>query len=778
MADFNERDGIEQKVGSPRQKGEIAAIPARFRTAEIEDDWDYEIEDEIEESLQRELSQVLGSGSKKASKKRVKAWKTEKQTDGSLDTYEDGSGGGWIDEPEDFERGRPKGRGLAALLKEARIREKEEKQKQEEKQEEKAELNKPLEAKQLTEEPIEELVKQLKGHPVIEPEAQPKMEEAGIDAESSAEREESEKDFLGEPEYREKTEKNEGKESCVKQQGKEEEMPDTKEPSDSSEAAKKPFNLKKAGTIAASILGAVLLVGGGAYFAIGQTYKNAFLPGTQINGLDASGKTIDEVKQMIAAGIDSYTLTVEEQDGSKEIIAKAEIGLRPEFDGSLETLLSSQDHNKWLNHKLHPTSHEIETMIVYDETALEKRVKTLNCMNRVMEQPQNAHISDYISGQGYQIIPETTGSVIIPEAVEKGIGEAVTELRESISLKEAGAYKKADICSDHPSLTTLLDTMNKYANMSITYQFGDQTEVLGGERIHEWVTVNEDLTINIDPEEVAKYVEELAQTYNTAHKAKTLKTSYGTTIQVTGGNYGWKINQKEETAELINLIQAGESLEREPVYSQTAASWGINDYGDTYVEINLTGQHLFFYKDGQKIVESDFVSGNLSRGWGTPAGAFPLSYKQRNAILKGENYRTPVKYWMPFNGGIGMHDANWRGSFGGNIYKTNGSHGCINLPPSVAKTVYENISAGMPVICYNLSGSGQAGTTVSKPASKPAPAPAPPVEAPVVPEPVPPVAPEQPEQPAEIAPPPETTAPAGPGSDTNIEQAPLGPGSV
>ena len=132
------------------------------------------------------------------------------------------------------------------------------------------------------------------------------------------------------------------------------------------------------------------------------------------------------------------------------------------------------------------------------------------------------------------------------------------------------------------------------------------------------------------------------------------------------------------------------------------------------MEVNLTAQHLFFYKNGELVVESDFVSGNESRGWATPAGAYPLTYKQRNAVLKGENYRTPVSYWMPFNGGIGLHDANWRGSFGGSIYKTSGSHGCVNLPPSVAKTIYEGISAGDPVLCYHLGG------TESKKSSRPA----------------------------------------------------------
>ena len=120
------------------------------------------------------------------------------------------------------------------------------------------------------------------------------------------------------------------------------------------------------------------------------------------------------------------------------------------------------------------------------------------------------------------------------------------------------------------------------------------------------------------------------------------------------------------------------------------------------MELNLTAQHLFVIKNGTKVLESDFVSGNVSRNWTTPPGAFPLTYKTRNATLKGEGYSTPVSYWMPFNGGIGLHDAPWRNAFGGQIYKTSGSHGCINLPPAIAKQLYEYVDIGFPVLCYNL----------------------------------------------------------------------------
>lgn len=119
------------------------------------------------------------------------------------------------------------------------------------------------------------------------------------------------------------------------------------------------------------------------------------------------------------------------------------------------------------------------------------------------------------------------------------------------------------------------------------------------------------------------------------------------------------------------------------------------------MEIDLGGQHLYLYIDGKKILESDLVSGNVARGYATPAGVYGLTYKERNATLTGETYATPVKYWMPFNGNIGMHDASWRKEFGGEIYRTNGSHGCINLPEEIAETIYGYVEQGFPVVCYD-----------------------------------------------------------------------------
>ena len=475
------------------------------------------------------------------------------------------------------------------------------------------------------------------------------------------------------------------------------------------------FSRKKIIGISAGILCGILAVVVGIYFYVGSQYRTVFFPNTVINGIDASGKTVEEVKLLISGEIDGYTLTLKERGEKTEVITKEEIGLHSVFDGKLEELLAAQKPGRWLLDGREEKRYTVETMIAYDKEKLEQRFRELECLNEeAMIQPENARVSEYMEGTGYGVIPETKGTKADVEKVRKGIEDAILNLQSVWNLEEAGVYIEAEITGENQALMDAVNTLNRYSGAVITYKFGEKRETLDGSTIHQWLSVSDDFSVSLSAEKVAEYVKSLADTYDTYHRAKSLKTSYGETVKISKGFYGWKINQSKETDELAALIRAGERITREPVYSQKANSHGEHDYGDTYVEINLTAQHLFFYKDGKLIVESDFVSGNTSKNWGTPGGAYPLTYKERDATLKGENYRTPVDYWMPFNGNIGMHDADWRSSFGGSIYKTNGSHGCINLPPANAKKIFEHISPGDPVLCYFLEGTESGKTSKPK----------------------------------------------------------------
>ena len=472
--------------------------------------------------------------------------------------------------------------------------------------------------------------------------------------------------------------------------------------------------------IAAVCGGVVVLVGavgGGLYWHESSKYKTCFLPGTIVDGMDVTGKTASEVEDAIMEQLKGYTLTINGREDLSESITGESVGLYAEFDDTLDKAIASQKPMDWGKYRFGKAVNEVNTdaLLRYSDDMLNEALEGLSCMDEEnMREPEDAKISDYDSATGsYSIIKEDEGTELQEDKVKEAVATAIMSLAESVDLEEQGCYLAPSVTSEDEALKTACETMNKYVGAKITYKFGDKAETLNGNEIHNWLTVN-GTSVSVSESKAAEYVKNLASTCNTAYKPKTLKTSYGKTVTITTGNYGWKIDQAKETAALVSLIKNGEQTSREPEYSQKAASHSGNDYGNTYVEINLTAQHLYFYANGKLLVESDFVSGNAAKGWSTPAGAYSITYKQRNATLKGQGYATPVSYWMPFNGGIGLHDANWRKTFGGTIYKNGGSHGCVNLPPAVAKTIYENISAGDPVLCYHLDGTESSKTSGTK----------------------------------------------------------------
>lgn len=243
--------------------------------------------------------------------------------------------------------------------------------------------------------------------------------------------------------------------------------------------------------------------------------------------------------------------------------------------------------------------------------------------------------------------------------------------------------------------------------MSVTYQMPNkQTEVLDGLTIASWVNGSKGLTVSVDAAKVADYVQGLRNKYDTPTGTQTWQSADGTTKSIKT-NYGWHIDQTKETEALIANIQSLQSVTREPVYASRAAQTAMPQWGKTFVEIDISSQHVYYYQDGNCVWDSKCVTGTATDpDRATPTGVFALKYKQRDRVLRGRinpqtgkpSYESPVAYWMPFNGNIGLHDANWRSSFGGNIYLKSGSHGCINLPPKNAKTLYELITPGTVIV--------------------------------------------------------------------------------
>jgi hypothetical protein len=249
--------------------------------------------------------------------------------------------------------------------------------------------------------------------------------------------------------------------------------------------------------------------------------------------------------------------------------------------------------------------------------------------------------------------------------------------------------------------------MNTYLGAEITLDFTPLTEVVDATVIGSWIHYDENMAVTFSQEDVRAYVASLAEKYDTFQKPRQFVTGYGNTVEVVGGDYGWQLDQETEFATLLANVQNKEVLTREPAYLRRGLTHEGYDFGTTYVEVDLTNQHMFFYQDGQCVLDSPIVTGNPNAGNATPQGTYSIVYKQMHVNLRGPKledgtyeWDSPVTYWMPFNGGIGLHDATWQSSFGGSRYTWAGSHGCVNLPWNTADALYPLVDAGTPVICH------------------------------------------------------------------------------
>lgn len=437
-----------------------------------------------------------------------------------------------------------------------------------------------------------------------------------------------------------------------------------------------------------------------AYIGAAIYFKNHFYLGTKINGVNVSGMTVEEVENLMASRFQSYSLTLKERNDQEEVINSNDISLTYDSSGKIKEFKDKQSSLGWIFGIFKNKSTELTDLISYDESALNEKLNNLKAVtSKDVVKPKSASLK-YIDGE-FQVVDEVQGNEVNLDKLTSAVNEAIINSNETLNLDDAGCYNKPKYVSTDSEVEDAKEKLQKYASSSITYTFGpDGEETLDGSQISEWLSTDEDLNVNFDTSKVKKYVLNLANKYNTSSRYRNFTTTIGNTVKVVPGDYGWRINVNAETKNLISNIEDGQTITKEPEYLQKAAQRGSNDIGDTYVEVNIPEQHIWFYKDGNLVVDSDVVTGNVSAGNGTPDGVYMLKYKEKDSTLKGEDYETPVSYWMPFNGGIGFHDAYWREVFGGTIYQTAGSHGCVNCPPEIAKVLFENIQAGTPVIVY------------------------------------------------------------------------------
>lgn len=464
---------------------------------------------------------------------------------------------------------------------------------------------------------------------------------------------------------------------------------------------------------------------GGAYYYMRQvSMRTAFLNGTTLNDTDVSGMEPADVTALLLKDYADVQFSVTENDETVLTGSLADYGYTFDQDAITEALAGLQQAEVTspkmvLNELLHrPITMALDFSNLFDEETFRSFVKAENLSVPRVASKEASFLYDPEKKECY-VDAAVQGNEIDDAVLQNAVQEKLDGLMENISADSAltvtipeNAYTSPVIEDQTAELQKKCDLMNQYTKAVITYTFGEEKQVLNFDTIKDWIVIDGDKA-SIDDTKVTEYVTAMAEKYNTRHHAHTFRTTGGQEITIPAEKveYGYTVDQDAEAKQLKEDIQSNQEVTREPVYVKTN-DWGnpyylkrngTDDLAGTYIEADLTKQHLWYYKDGKLVTESDFVSGDVSEDRETTTGLFYLAYMESPSMLEGQDYNTEVQYWMAFHDGEGLHDAVWRGSFGGNIYQTNGSHGCLNLPLSAARTIYENTQPGTPIIIYKES---------------------------------------------------------------------------
>lgn len=471
----------------------------------------------------------------------------------------------------------------------------------------------------------------------------------------------------------------------------------------------------------------VLLLG--VYFTGFWYFSSNFYPAVAINGTDVSSMDEPTAKNTLDNFYSAYVLTMNTVDQKEEKIVGKDIDMVITLKEKVSRCLKDQKPYIWFVEIFNKHDFQIDADVTWNQEKLEDIYKKMDILtSKDIVDPVDAYIG--LDGKQYVIVDEVMGNRLDEDIFKQKVAEKLSQIQANMDLTAEDCYCKPAVFKDSPSLVEEYEKLGDFKNCVITLKL-DDLELEPNIEFLDDVLEEKGNTMAVSETKVNNYVKKLAQQYDTVGTKRKFKTSWGNQyIEIEGkNNIGYIMDQEQTVKDLMSALNDKKPATVDVTFTQKGISLvGDNDIGDTYIEANLSKQKVVAYKDGKKIAESDCVSGCISQGHGTCLGLYVIQAKQSPATLRGEkvpktrtvialdeagnpyetqettmeySYESHVTYWMPFNGGYGLHDADgWRYSYGGDIFLYSGSHGCINLPREFAQKLYETFDVGTPVLVY------------------------------------------------------------------------------
>ena len=450
----------------------------------------------------------------------------------------------------------------------------------------------------------------------------------------------------------------------------------------------------------------VVLAAVGILYGTGVLASPVFPAGTTVGGVSVSEQSAKEAGKTLQQAAEDYKLTVRFAKNTRTFSAK-ELGLTVDED-ALKRLAKAMQQGQSTS----STTEDAQPVFTC-ETDLKQEMQDLPERTAHADKATQDAVLTYDKKAGkYVIQEEQVGGTIDTQALAEAVQTAAEQLQPELDAVDEGLYGGETVRrSDDEKLNQALAQANHMLQTNVTYTYEvERKHVYGKERlnkstIQKWLTVSEDgKRVQIDEEKVDNYVNEIARIYSVKEPTTAqFVTASGSYVEVEAPITDESVDTQALKKDILKAVKTGATGQRKAPYRKTrTGEQGTTDLGGTYVEVDLDKQHLYLCVNGKKKAEGDICSGSVADGCATPAGLYTIKTKDYDRYLVGEGYKDWVHYFMPFNGGIGLHDSTWREAdeYGGDVYLESGSHGCINMPLELVKTVDEYIDVGDYVILY------------------------------------------------------------------------------
>ncbi len=482
--------------------------------------------------------------------------------------------------------------------------------------------------------------------------------------------------------------------------------------------------------IAAAVIAALVI----GEIVLRVNFKDKWYPSSTVNGISIGSKSLEETVDILS--MSDYTLTLNARGGVSEVISGQDVGASTDIESPLRDEFAAQHSGLAIISYFGAHNIEIYETITYSEDALTNAINSLYILtgneSYTITPPVDASVGFDAEYHKAVATAESEGNMIDPIALGAAVRQAIVS-RESVLELDGNSdypniYYSPSVRIGDEALETLVNEYNNYILHWIVWDFGNgQTRQITPDDIWSWTYLTSDGSVAVNQTSLASWIENMCLEIKTVGRTRSFTTHSGNVIEISGGDYGWQMDysqtlQQAQEAISVSDQQLVDNYVKEnsvpnlqaltttysPIYKRTAKTQNFSDLSDdwdhqNYSEISLSEQMVWVYKDGECVLNIPCITGKPVEGRATPTGVYYVKERKRDKVLVGEDYETPVTYWVRITwSGVGYHDAEWQdwSSWSPTRYYSVGSHGCVNLSMSNAEKIYDIVRVNDPVFIY------------------------------------------------------------------------------